>query len=207
MVKVLIERIKRKIKSIYVNGENNEIDIKCKIKKGRINVIGSNNYISIPKSCCFNNAEVIIYGDNNKLVISEYARLLGPCKVLMEGNATLVLGENVGIRGVDFSLKHGKVSVGELSMFSYGIKIRNHDSHRVFPVGGVESECPCNLPADISIGRHVWICQDASILKGVSIGDESIVAFGAVVTKDCPANSIVAGNPAKVVKTGIRWDY
>ena len=80
-------------------------------------------------------------------------------------------------------------------------------SHRVFSVGGVENDLLCNPPADISIGRHVWICQDSSILKGVSIGDDSIVAFGAVVTKDCPANSIIAGNPAKVVKTGIRWDY
>jgi len=42
-------------------------------------------------------------------------------------------------------------------------------------------------------------------LKGVRMGQDSIAAFGAVVTKDCPPNSIMAGNPARVVKSGINW--
>ena len=89
-------------------------------------------------------------------------------------------------------------------MFSYGIKVRNHDSHKVFNLG---ETIQSNPPGDIKIGRHAWICQDAAILKGVEIGDDSIVAFGAIATKSCPPNSILAGNPAKIVKTGITWDY
>ncbi|MGG2091891.1 sugar O-acetyltransferase [Bacillus sp. S13(2024)] len=53
----------------------------------------------------------------------------------------------------------------------------------------------------ISIGNDVWIGGSCVILAGVTIGDNSIVAAGSVVTKDVPANTIVAGNPAKRLKS------
>src|SRR5690606_37233641 len=49
--------------------------------------------------------------------------------------------------------------------------------------------------------ENVWVCDGAVICKGVTIGENSIVAARAVVTKDVPANVVVAGNPAKVIKT------
>lgn len=52
----------------------------------------------------------------------------------------------------------------------------------------------------VSIGNNVWIGDKASILAGVSIGDNTIIATGAVVTKSVPANCIAAGCPAKIVK-------
>ena len=54
--------------------------------------------------------------------------------------------------------------------------------------------------APVKIGDNVWIGMGAVILKGVTIGDNSVVAAGAIVTKSIPANTIVAGNPAEVVK-------
>lgn len=52
----------------------------------------------------------------------------------------------------------------------------------------------------VEIGGNVWIGSNATILPGVTIGDNSVVAAGAVVTKDVPGNAVVAGVPAKVVK-------
>lgn len=52
----------------------------------------------------------------------------------------------------------------------------------------------------ITIGNNVWIGGHSVILPGVTIGDHSIVAAGSVVTKDVPANTIVAGNPAKLLR-------
>jgi galactoside O-acetyltransferase len=62
-----------------------------------------------------------------------------------------------------------------------------------------------NIPnnAPIFICENVWIGAHSVILKGVTIGENSIVSIGAVVTKDVPSNSVVAGNPAKIVKTKI----
>lgn len=57
--------------------------------------------------------------------------------------------------------------------------------------------------APILIGENVWIGSQVRICKGVTIGDNSIIAANSVVTKNIPANCIAAGNPAKVVKTNI----
>ena len=57
----------------------------------------------------------------------------------------------------------------------------------------------------MNIGNHVWIGAKAMIMKGVNIGDGAIIAAGAVVTKDVPARCLVAGVPAKVIKTDIEW--
>ena len=52
----------------------------------------------------------------------------------------------------------------------------------------------------VKICDNVWIGMNAIILKGVTIGENSVVAAGAVVTKSVPANVVVAGNPAVVIK-------
>ena len=54
--------------------------------------------------------------------------------------------------------------------------------------------------APIRLGKRVWIGAHATILAGVTIGDNSIVAAGAVVTKNVPPNVIVGGVPAKIIK-------
>ena len=50
------------------------------------------------------------------------------------------------------------------------------------------------------IGRNVWVAGAAAVLKGVAIGDDSVVGYGAVVSSDVPAGVVVAGNPARVVR-------
>ena len=57
------------------------------------------------------------------------------------------------------------------------------------------------IPAPVKIGNRVWIGAHATILAGVTIGDNAVVAAGAVVTKDVPANVVVGGVPAKIIKT------
>ncbi len=56
-------------------------------------------------------------------------------------------------------------------------------------------------PAPIVIGRNVWIGANVTILPGVTIGDNAVIAAAAVVTKDVPDNSIVVGSPARVVRS------
>ena len=56
------------------------------------------------------------------------------------------------------------------------------------------------LPAKVVIGKNVWVGAHSTILPGVTVGDNAVVAAGAVVTRDVPANSVVAGVPAKVIK-------
>lgn len=57
------------------------------------------------------------------------------------------------------------------------------------------------IPAPIVVGRNVWIGSNSTILSGVTIGENAVVAAASVVTKDVPANSVVAGSPARAVRT------
>ena len=57
------------------------------------------------------------------------------------------------------------------------------------------------LPAPIVLGRNVWVGANVTILAGVSVGDDAVLAAGAIVTKDVPARSVVVGSPARVVRT------
>ena len=66
--------------------------------------------------------------------------------------------------------------------------------------GQKPSERSDNFPAPIHIGKNVWIGSHATILPGVTIGDNAIVAAGAVVSKDVPKNAVVGGVPAKMIK-------
>lgn len=92
----------------------------------------------------------------------------------------------------------GKITVGRNCAIARGVMIRDTDAHRVLGKDHVD-------PAEIRIGNHVWIGARAMILKGVTIGDGAIIAAGAVVTRDIPANSIAAGVPAKIIRTNVTW--
>lgn len=208
MYQNLLCKIKNKIafllKKKIVNGNNNNISINCKKKNAVVIVMGNNNSISIPKSCILNNTKINVSGDNNYIIVEDKVRFMGPCEIIMQGNSTLTIGYNSGIRGVQLLLNRADISIGKLCMFSNGIIIRNHDSHKVLDS---KTKVISNSSEKIIIGDHVWIGQNCTILKGVSIGNDSIIGMGSVVTRSCKNGSILAGNPAKIVKENITWDY
>lgn len=192
------------MRPIIIKGDDNVVINKSMLgSKFTLLINGSRNKVEIGEDCLLTNTCIVISGNDNHLIIEDTARFMGPCKINLQGNSIVKFGMNCGIRGVELCAKDGKIEIGELTMTSYGIVIRNHDSHRVFDSEGNIT----NTARDVKIGKHVWICQNSSILKGCVIGDESIVAFGTVATKGCPSNSIIAGNPSKIVKQGITWDY
>ncbi len=82
------------------------------------------------------------------------------------------------------------IYVDDESYIAFGVVILTHDMSREFH-------------ANTKIGKRCFIGAHALIMPGVEIGDECIVGAGSVVTKSVPSNSIVAGNPARLIKTGI----
>jgi len=91
------------------------------------------------------------------------------------------------------------IHIGANTLIAGGAVILSHDHCK--RVGD-------NQPylVDTYIGNNCFIAVNAIVLPGVKIGDEVIVGAGAVVTKDIPSNSVVAGNPAKILRTGIRMN-
>ena len=89
-----------------------------------------------------------------------------------------------------------KVTFGDNVMIAPGVLISTatHPLDVGKRIKGIESARP------ISIGNNVWIGMGAKILDGVNIGDNAVIAAGAVVTKDVAANTLVAGVPATIMK-------
>jgi acetyltransferase-like isoleucine patch superfamily enzyme len=82
------------------------------------------------------------------------------------------------------------VHIGDGSYLAFGATILCHDMSR-------------NFQADVIIGRNCFIGANSIILPGVTIGDEVVIAAGAVVTKNVPSNTIFAGNPANQIRDHI----
>ena len=110
------------------------------------------------------------------------------------GDHTFV-GHSVSLSASD------SIRVGEHCLIASGVQISDYDGH---PVDAARRRAGEPTPPEgirpVTIGNDVWIGSNAIILKGVSIGDRSVVGAGAVVTRDVPPDVVVAGNPARVVK-------
>lgn len=205
MIRSFVKKLRKALFPIHVKGDSNRYKCQSKIgPKFNIDVLGNNNSIEIGHNCLLTNTSIQVSGDNSKIVIEDEVRFMGPCRIIVGSGSTLIIRKNAGVRGVEFNLNGALIEVGELCMFSYGITLRNHDSHKIInPIDG----SMLNPPKDIILGKHVWIAQNATVLKGCQIGDNSVIGFGAIVTKGCNAGSIMTGCPAKVVKENINWDY
>ena len=105
------------------------------------------------------------------------------------------IGKNVFIHACCHFQDHGGVTLGD------GCQIGHNVVFATLNHGMAPEDRGTTYPAPIRLGKNVWVGSNATILQGVSIGDNSIVAAGAVVTRDVPENVIVAGVPAKIIKT------
>lgn len=91
------------------------------------------------------------------------------------------------------------ISIGTNVRISRNVQIWDDDHHTI--VAGL------NEKKEVIIEDNVWIGAGVIILKGVHIGRGSMIAAGAVVTKDIPPHSLAGGVPAKVIKSNFEWKY
>ena len=111
-----------------------------------------------------------------------------------EFGKNLTLGHGVFINlGCRFQ-DTGGITIGDGTLIGHGSTLTTLN-HHVDPDRRADM-----IPAPIRIGRKVWLGAAVTVVPGVTIGDGAIVGAGAVVTKDVPANAIVAGVPAKLIR-------
>jgi len=111
------------------------------------------------------------------------------------GKGKLIIGDNSFINVGTIISAHYQIKIGENAQIAPGVILMDNDFHRV------EDKDAIDVPTPITIGDNVWLATRVVVLKGVTIGEGSTIASGAVVTKDIPPYSLAAGIPAKVVKT------
>lgn len=142
---------------------------------------------------------------NGAIKLGERVRISGKIGIafMQVGNPrpTLTVGDNTFI-GVNCSFSVAdSITVGKNCLLAAETVIRDNDGH---PLDAVERRENAPVRAEdvhpVVIGNDVWVGNRAMILKGVTIGDRAIIASCAVVTKDVSADTVVAGNPARVVR-------
>lgn len=103
--------------------------------------------------------------------------------------------------GTVVSARH-EITIGRHCAISWNCTIIDNDMHEiVYP----NSFTPTRKDPSLRIQDHVWIGASAIVLKGVTIGENSVVAAGAIVTTDVSPNTLVAGAPAKAIRSIAGW--
>lgn len=149
-------------------------------------------------------------GNRDAITIGSNCLIRGILKVV--GNGRIHIGNNTYIGGASVIGAVERIDIGNDVIISTDVHIYDNNNHPTNPKKRmVMSECSDYFGvkwqwtesdhASITIMDNVWIGERSTILKGVTIGKGAVVGCNSVVTHNVPEYSIVAGNPAKVVKT------
>jgi acetyltransferase-like isoleucine patch superfamily enzyme len=163
-------------------------------RSGAIDAIGS------PIIEVFPGSEISL-GRDVTLISSSFATALGVnhpvvLRTLRPG-ARIRIGERVGISGGTICAAD-LVEIGDQTLLGANVTVVDTDFHSL-PAASRSNDADAGVKK-VSIGKRVFIGTNATILKGVSIGDNSVIGAGSVVAKSIPANAIAAGNPCRVIR-------
>jgi acetyltransferase-like isoleucine patch superfamily enzyme len=118
-------------------------------------------------------------------------------RILLGTGANVRIGKDTYFDGDSRLLCAERISIGHSCAIAWGVLIMDANFHSI-------DDSPPDAP--VTIGDHVWVGAQATILKGVTVGDGAVIGAGALVTRDVPAGALAVGNPARVVREGVRWD-
>lgn len=141
---------------------------------------------------------LLVLRDHAKLVSSGNFDVYSGASIYVNEKAELCLGRDGYMNNNCRINAFQRVEIGDRVIMGEECYIRDSDDHAF-----KDSTKP--VAADIHIGNHVWMGARVTVLKGVTIGDGSVVAAGSVVCRDIPPHCLAAGTPARVIKTNIEW--
>lgn len=188
----------------FTVGSGNKIEKKGVYVNSIIQIKGDNNSVLLDNESVLYRSKIKINGQNNRVILHTGAYLSG-LELYIEGsNCTIEIGSNtfIGHHSHLACTEDGStLKIGSLCMLSSYVQVRTGDSHSILDMEGHR----INPAASVKIDDHCWLCEGCRVLKGVSLGCDSVVSTGAVVTKSFGRNVLVGGVPAKILKEDIDW--
>lgn len=173
----------------------------------KINRVKTSGRVRLSGFPLINNRGNISIGSGSDLRSLSLFTALGvtnPCILnTLVSSSEIIIGRDCGVSGAVICAKE-RVAIGARVQIGSGAVICDTDFHPIdYKIRGNDDDLILAESSPVSIGDDCFIGARAMILKGVSVGARSIVGAGSVVTKNVPANVVVAGNPAKIVRKQI----
>ena len=114
--------------------------------------------------------------------------------------ASIIIGNDVGFNSISVYARSQRIEIGDGCLIGGNCQISDTDGHPLWPVAARSHYPGTEHDAPVTLGRNVFVGLNVIILKGVTIGDNSIIGAGSVVSRSIPSNCIAAGVPARVVR-------
>jgi acetyltransferase-like isoleucine patch superfamily enzyme len=190
-----------------ISGKNNTIHwAGAQLEHTKINIKGSGNQLFFAAGSSIKNCNIEVLGNNHKLIVEAGVVLTQStlwfedqdCEIRIGADTTMQRNGHIAVTETG-----RKIEIGPRCMFSFDVDIRNGDSHTIFDQ---KTGKRVNAAKNIRIGSHVWLGAHTQILGGADIEENAIIGIRSLVKGPIEANSIAAGIPAKVLKTGYNWD-
>jgi acetyltransferase-like isoleucine patch superfamily enzyme len=185
-------------------GVNNTVVNKGTFTKVVMDVVGDNNSIKIGENTNVKNLFIYIRGDHHRIYIGSNCYIGGGELWLEDHHGLIDVHESTTIENAHLAVTepYSRLEIGRDCMLAKHVEIRTGDSHSIVDANTGER---INRAANVTLQRHVWVGAHAKILKGVTIGHNSVIGTASLVTNNIPPNSIAAGIPAKVLRSNIDW--
>lgn len=146
------------------------------------------------------NIKIGEYFTVNSSFLSNLIGLYQRTIIIARNNGRIVIGDHVGLSGVTI---HGSdITIGDYTVIGANSKIMDHDFHPINYKERRTDDQTNVMTKPVRIGNDVFIGCNCLILKGTEIGDRCVVGAGSVVSGVFPADSIIAGNPARIIRKG-----
>lgn len=160
--------------------------------------LGKNVLLQVPLRC--DGCGKVVIGDDTAFG-SRPAPRAGSGEVLVQArsaDALISIGRNVLFSNNISLISTVGISIGDDCLVGDNLLVMDTDFHGIHPA---ERRTSSGISKPVAVGKNVWFGSRVIVQKGVTIGDNSVIASQSVVTRDIPANSVAGGNPAKVLRT------
>lgn len=166
-----------------------------KINKSSKLILNGDLSLNINRMIKNGRASILRMDEDSVLECGGFDFMYGADIILFKG-AHLILGKKSFINS-DCKIRcHKEIFIGENCAISHDFTVMDSDAHEL---NGSRNTNP------VYIGDHVWIGTRVTILSGVTVGNDAVIAAGSLVTKNVPSGALVGGVPAKIIKDKVEW--
>lgn len=136
------------------------------------------------------------------------ATIAGGFSIRIDKSGEIEFGKNFTCNSFCFFAANDKIKFGDNCTLGWRVNVRDVDGHDIFSIDDFNKKA-VNGPREVIVGDHVWVAACVDILKGTRILNDSVIAYGTLLTGQQygESNIIIGGSPAKVLKKSINWRF